>query len=216
MAVPAASQAALTTLSYSPEPSTLREMNGSSAYTWRLDNLPSAPITSASITFTGVSNAQGGSNRLFGHLLDSAKGSGVSSFVDNPNSRRAVVDLTDDFANPRHHVASDWLVAPEADGTKLFGKSFGMTPESWTYTFTDTEVSKLNQYLSDGSIAFGFDSDGHYFNEGITFNVRFGAVIPPAASPIPEASAVLPLSLVLVMAVAHQSRSRRRAESLAA
>jgi len=207
-------QAVLTTLSYSPAPAALDRMSQTSAYTWRLDNLPTTPITEATLTFSNIQNTGGNMNKLFGHLLDSAKSAGVASFMDNAVSRRPMADLTDDFANSRHHSSPDWLLAPSTDGTKLLGKSFSMTPETWTYSFTPAQVTQLNQYLSDGSIAFGFDSDSHYLNQGITFTMRFSPPGPPGASPIPEASAVLPLVLVMGMAVAQQSRSRRRSLTL--
>lgn len=207
--------AVLTTLSYSPGGSSLSDLGKNNVYTWRLDNLPTDAVTAATLTFSNVKNWDANANKLFGHLLDSANSAGVDSFTDNPNSRTAMMDLTDDFANPRHHGNPDWLVAPGTGDTKLFGKSFTMTPTTWTYTFNQEELSKLNQYLADGSIAFGFDSDSHYFNEGITFNMMFTAP-PPAASPIPEPTTVLPLAGVLLMAVVGQARARRRAETLAA
>jgi hypothetical protein len=208
-------QAVLTTLSYSPSASSLGDLGHDSVYTWRLDNLPTDAVFGASITFSSMESSDAGANKIFGHLLDSAKTAGVDSFLDGAASRR-MADLTDDFANPRHHGSPDWLVAPGTGDTKLFGKSFSMTPTTWTYTFSDAEVAKLNQYLADGSIAFGFDSDSHYFNEGITFSMIVGGAAPPNASPIPEPAAVLPLATVLLMAVAVQSRSRRRAETLLA
>ena len=208
--------AVLTTLSYSPSAGSLSDLGASNAYTWRLDNLPTEVVTGASITFSNVKNWDANSNKLFAHLLDSANSTGVDSFLDNPGGRTPMADITDDFANSRHHASPDWLVAPGTADTKLFGKSFTMTPTSWTYTFNESELTKLNQYLSDGSIAFGFDSDSHYFNEGITFNMLVSAAPPPTASPIPEASAVLPLASVLLMAVVGQTRSRRRALTLPA
>lgn len=204
--------AVLTTLSYSAN---LSDMAQNQAYTWRLDNLPADVVTAATLTFTDVKNWDAATNKLFAHLLDSAKTGGLSSFTDGSSTRSTVADITDDFANPRHHASPDWLVAPGTGDAKLFGKSFTMTPTTWTYTFDEAELSKLNQYLSDGTIAFGFDSDSHYFNEGITFSMMFLAP-PPSASPIPEASTVLPLASILLMAVVVQSRSRRRAVSLSA
>jgi hypothetical protein len=207
--------AVLTTLSYTPPATSLNDLGQSNAYTWRLDNLPTETVLGASLTFSSMESWDAGANKLFAHLLDSANLSGVGSFVDGASSRR-MADITDDFANARHHGSPDWLVAPGTGDTKLFAKSFSMTPTTWTYTFNEAELTKLNQYLADGSIAFGFDSDSHYFNEGITFSMIVGGVPPPIASPIPEPATVLPLATVLLMAVAVQGRSRRRAETLAA
>lgn len=207
--------ATLTTLSYSPAPGNLSELGRNDVYTWRLDNLPTELITGASLTFSNAKAADTGLNKLFAHLLDSANSAGIDSFTDNAISRTRVADITDDFANSRHHANPDWLVAPGTGDTKLFGKSFTMTPTTWTYTFNAAELTKLNEYASDGTIAFGFDSDSQYLNDAITFSVNFASA-PPIASPIPEASTVLPLASVLLMAVVAQGRSRRRAVTLVA
>lgn len=208
--------AVLTTLSYSPTASSLNDLGQNNAYTWRLDNIPSGTVTGATLTFSNMESGAAGANKIFGHLLDSANSAGVDTFLDGAPGRTRMADITDDFANTRHHGSPDWLVAPGTGDTKLFGKSFTMTPTTWTYNFNESELTKLNQYLADGSIAFGFDSDSHYFNDGITFSMIVGGAAPPAASPIPEPATVLPLATVLLMAVAVQSRSRRRAETLAA
>lgn len=213
-----AAHAVLTTLSYSPAAGSLSELGSNHAYTWRLDDLPTGPVTGATLTFSGIGSSEAGANKFFGHLLDSASSAGVSSFLDGGVGRGRLADITDDFASTRHHGSPDWLVAPGTSDTKLFSKSFTATPNTWTYTFNEKELTQLNQYLTDGSIAFGFDSDSHYINQGITFSMIVGApavlgAMPPGVSPMPEPATVLPLAVVLVMAVAVQSRSRRRGEN---
>jgi hypothetical protein len=205
--------AVLTTLSYTP--GALGDLGRNDAYTWRLDNLPTGTVSGATLTFSGIESMDAGANKFFAHLLDSANNDGIASFADGRGGRGPMADLTDDFANARHHGRADWLVGPGTGDTKLFGKSFTMTPTTWTYTFNEAELTKLNQYLTDGTIAFGFDSDSHYLNEGITFSMIV-LTAPPAASPIPEPTTVLPLAGVLLMAVTVHTRSRRRAETLAA
>jgi hypothetical protein len=213
-AVVPSAEAVLTTLSYSPNPVDLNDLDHHMLYTWRLDNLPTESVTAASITLTNIGNWDANANKLFGHLLDSALNAGVASFIDDPSLNAPVTDITDDFVNTRNHSNANWLLAPGTADTKLFGKSFTMTPDTWTYTFSTTELAKLNQYMADGTIAFGFDPDCHYFNDGITFNMTFTAPPAPGASPIPEASAILPLGGVMLMAIGVQARSRRRAATL--
>lgn len=201
--------AVLTTLSYSPNPVDLNDLDHHMIYTWRLDNLPKETVTSATISLSNVRNSDANANKLFGHLLDGALNAGVASFVDDPNTGGPVTDITDDFTNARNHGSSDWLLAPGTGDTKLFGKSFTMTPSTWEYTLSGTELTKLNQYLSDGTIAFGFDPDCHYFNDGISFNMTFNASVA-GASPIPEVSALLPLGGIMLLAVCMHGRVRRR------
>lgn len=205
-AVPTA-EAILTTLSYSPTPADLNDLDHHMLYTWRIDNLPTESVTSASITFSNIGNWDANANKLFAHLLDSALNSGVASFIDDPSLNAPVTDITDDFVNTRNHSSPSWLLAPGTADTKLFGKSFSMTAETWTYSFSTAELAKLNEYMADGTIAFGFDPDCHYFNDGITFNMSFNAPPAPAASPIPEVSALLPLGGIMLLAVGAQTLS---------
>lgn len=201
--------AVLTTLSYSPNPVDLNDLDHHMLYTWRLDNLPRETVTAATISFSNIRNWDANANKLFGHLLDGALNAGVASFMDDVTTTAPVTDMTDDFMSARNHSDPNWLLAPGTADTKLFGKSFTMTPSTWEYTFSGAELTKLNQYLSDGTVAFGFDPDCHYFNDGITFNMTFnGGVAGP--SPIPEVSALLPLGGVMLLGVFTHGRVRRR------
>lgn len=209
-------QAVLTTLSYSPNPTDLNDLDHHMIYTWRLDNLPRETATSATISFSNIANWDANANKLFGHLLDDARNAGVASFMDDMGTAGPVLDITDDFTNARNHSNPNWLVAPGTGDTKLFGKSFTMTPTTWEYTFNAAELVRLNQYLADGTIAFGFDPDCHYFNDGITFSLTFSSTTLPGASPIPEPRTVLPLGTVMVLGACMHLRTRRRAERLMA
>ncbi len=209
-------RAVLTTLSYSPNPIDLNDLDHHMVYTWRLDNLPKETILSASLTFTNIANWDTTSNKLFAHLLDTAKNPGVASFVDDPTASIPVTDITDDFVSARYHGDPNWLVASGTSDTKLFGKAFSNTPSTYTYNFTSQELTALTSYINNGgNIAFGLDPDCHYFNDGISFGLTYDGA-PPVASPIPEGSALLPLAGVLGLAVCVQARQRRRFQSLAA
>src|SRR5215471_1993123 len=56
------------------------------AYTWRINgvNLAGKTITSATLTFRNIRNWDSNTNRLFIHLLDTARQAGVTSFQDAP------------------------------------------------------------------------------------------------------------------------------------
>lgn len=209
-----AAHAVLTTLSYSPNPVDLNDLDHHMIYTWRLDNLPRETVTAATVSFSNIRNWDANTNKLFGHLLDGALNAGVASFVDDPTTSAPVTDITDDFMSARNHSDPNWLLAPGTADTKLFGKSFTMTPSTWEYTFSGAELTKLNQYLADGTIAFGFDPDCHYFNDGITFSMTFNAPVA-GPSPIPEVSALLPLGGVMLLGVLTHGRVRRRPDGAA-
>jgi hypothetical protein len=94
------------------------------AYTWQLSGLTLAGgnITSASLTFTNISNWDNNPNTLFIHLLDTALatpthtsingafptilatgvGSEVTAFTDASTSQAPVTDINDDFAGARY------------------------------------------------------------------------------------------------------------------
>lgn len=202
-------KAVVTTMTFSPDPADLNDLDHHMVYTWRLDNLPTVSITSATLTFSNIANWDTNPNMLFIHLLNTAKNPGVASFVDDPTNSVPVTDITDDFTDTRYHNASDWLVAAGTKDYKLVQKSFTTTPTTYVYTFSGTALTKLNNYINNGhNLAFGFDPDCHYFNNGITFSFT-GNVTP--LSPVPEAQAFLPLTAIVGLAIGTQKLRRRRA-----
>jgi PEP-CTERM motif len=154
------------------------------AYTWRINNI-SIPagqvITGATLTFTSMQNWDSNANMLFVHLLDTAINGGVASFEDAPASQTPVTSIADNFAGSL--LNSNPLVASGTGNTLLGSSSFsGTTATTWTITFTQAQLNALAAYIANGnSIAFGFDPDCHYWNNGITFNVTTAAVPEPAS-----------------------------------
>ena len=206
IAAAASASAAVTTMSWQPNPVDMNDLDHHSVYTWRIDNINVNPatITSATITFNNIQNWDSNYNVLHMHLLDTARFSGVASFIDDPTNSWPVTDYTDDFSNPRFHGNSGWLVANGTADTFLKDKTFSSTPTNYTYTFTGAQLTALEQYLAHGEdIALGFDPDCHYFNDGITFTLNF--------TPVPEVANMLPIALLLAAAIGFEIRRRRRA-----
>ncbi|WP_406698610.1 PEP-CTERM sorting domain-containing protein [Singulisphaera sp. Ch08] len=172
--------------SYQPNPVDLNDLDHHQVYTWRIDNinLGSNVITAASISIKSIANWDTNPNKLFIHLLDTAKGSGVRSFVDDPSNATPVPtsQIIDDFVNTRYHSQSNWLVAKGTADTFLTSKSFSTTPTDFVYNFTADQLKALNSYVANGKdIALGFDPDCHFFNNGITFKITTAAVPEPSA-----------------------------------
>lgn len=141
------------------------------AYTWRIGgvNLAGQSITSATLTFRNISNWDTNQNRLFIHLLDTAKNAGVASFQDAPANQSPVTDINDDFAGQRY--LNNPLVNSGTANTFLTQQSFTTTPVNFVYTFTADQLKVLSTYFLNGSdIAFGFDPDCHFWNDGIAFS----------------------------------------------
>jgi hypothetical protein len=140
------------------------------AYTWRIDNvnLAGQTITGATLTFTNIRNWDSNANMLFIHLLDSAKNAGVNSFVDAPLNQTPVTSIADNFAGSLY--ASNPLVNAGTANTFLTQHSFGTNGVNFTYTFTQAQLAALTAYLQNGgNVAFGFDPDCHFWNNGISF-----------------------------------------------
>lgn len=158
------------------------------AYTWRIGgvNLAGKSITSATLTFKNIRNWDANKNMLFIHLLDTARNAGVASFQDAPASQVPVIDINDDFAGARY--ANNPLVAGGTANTFLAAQSFSMTGQDFVYTFTADQLKVLSAYFLNGSdIAFGFDPDCHFWNDGIAFSFTTA----PTATPEPATMVLL-------------------------
>jgi VPDSG-CTERM motif len=161
-----------TSYTYTPAPADLHDLDHHSAYTWRIDNinLAGATITGASLTFTNIANWDTNPNILFIHLFDTAKYSGVHSFIDASGVPVPNNQMIDNFASPM--LSSNPLIAAGTANTFLTSKSFTMTPTTFTYNFTAAQLVALQSYIAHGgNIAFGLDPDCHFFNDGVKFTM---------------------------------------------
>lgn len=204
-----ATQAKASMVSFTPTPADLNDLDHHMVYTWRIDNinLNGGTISGATLSFANIANWDTNANVLHMWLLDTAKSSGVSSFVDDPSNSSPVTDLTDDFLNARFHNNTGWLVANGTAQTFLADKSFTMTPSNYSITFTPAELATLQQYINNGKdIAFGIDPDCHFFNDGVTFTMNI--------TPVPEMNALFPLvGLLAAVSSTHLLRRRQLARA---
>ncbi|MDT5157354.1 MAG: hypothetical protein QOC61_1059 [Acidobacteriota bacterium] len=198
------------TLTFTPTPVDLNDLDHHSVYTWRVDNvnLNGKQITGARISIKNIANWDNNTNKLFMHLLDTAKAAGVSSFIDDPNSGNTNVSIIDDFANTRYHSQSNWLVAAGTADTYLTEASFTTTPTNFVYNFTAAQVQALFTYISNGgNFALGFDPDCHFFNDGITFEIFTNN---PASVPEPATMVLLSTGLAGLYARRRRQQKGRR------
>lgn len=159
------------------------------AYTWRIDNanLGGQMITGATLTFHNISNWDSNPNMLFIHLLDTARGSGIRSFVDATGTPVPVNQIVDNFAGSL--FGSNPLVTPTTGNLLLTSQSFSTTPQTFVYTFTANELQMLTAFLANGNnVAFGLDPDCHFWNNGITFEITTSDSTP---TPEPATLALL-------------------------
>ncbi|HEV2800829.1 MAG TPA: PEP-CTERM sorting domain-containing protein [Pyrinomonadaceae bacterium] len=173
------------------------------AYTWQINNVSSRlpagqTITGATLTFSNMRNWDTNPNRLFVHLLDSARTytsatsthsatvNGVTYFQDASGS--PVTDIRDAFASPQ--LSTNPLVAAGTGNTFLFDRSFsGTAQETYIFTFNQQQLAALIAYIANNNnLAFGFDPDCHFWNNGIKLTLTTAA---PAAVPEPATMTLL-------------------------
>lgn len=158
------------------------------AYTWRIDNvnLNGQKITGATITFSQIRNWDTNPNMLFIHLLDSARNAGAASFNDATGTPVPSQQIQDNFAGTLY--TQNPLVNAGTANTFLTSRSFNTTATNYVYTFTAAQVQALSAYIANGNnIAFGFDPDCHFWNNGITFQMTTA----PNQTPEPTTLALL-------------------------
>lgn len=203
-----------------PTPADMDDLDHHSVYTWRIDNvqLGGQTITGARITFTNIANWDTNPNRLFAHLLDTARNSGVRQFLDDNPNNSPVTSIVDDFVNTRFHngtnalgQSSPWLVAPGTADTHLFDQSFTMTPTTFVYNFTASELQALIAYIANGgNFAIGLDPDCHFFNDGIKLEIF------TANAPVPEPATLTLLGTGLAGLYYRRRRRQQAARDAAA
>ena len=204
LAAPKAS-AATTTLSFQPNPVDLNDLDHHYAYSWRIDGLNSSnsTVSSASLTFSNIANWNNTANMLFVYLMDTATHSGVGTFQDHPLYEVPIGNIVDHFANGDVIPA---LITSSTERIQLFQRSFTTTPTTYTYNFTTSQLDTLTDYINSGhDIAFGFDPECHFFNDGVTFQMTLTAV--------PEMASLLPALGLVIVATVFEARRRRRSNS---
>lgn len=167
------------------------------AYTWQINNIPSLAgktIVSATLTFKNIANWDTNANMLFVHLLNSANAgfnghNQIASVVDETGVPVPAASIDDYF------IGANTLGPGGSNNTFLFSRGFNMVgqgvsanfsgpgayvAQDFTYTFNAAQLAALAAYINAGNnIAFGFDPDCHFWNNGIVFTYETASVPEP-------------------------------------
>jgi hypothetical protein len=172
------------------------------AYTWQISNVNLATrvpaghtITGATLTFSSITNWDTNPNTLFVRMFDSANSfasasgtrtatvNGVTSIQDADPNQAPVTSISDYFASENVLVNNTGTVIGQFTDTNGVA-----TTENVIFTFNQTQLAALIAYLNNGSnVAFGFDPDCHFWNNGITLKIYTS----PAAVPEPATMTLL-------------------------
>jgi len=150
------------TYAYVPDPADLNDLDHYYNYTWGIDvsELSGMLITEVELTIDNITNWDDNTNVLYIHLLNDAA-LGVTSAYDNQGGGDAFSgqgELVEEFVD---------------------GNGSGTTENLTCTLSTAGLLSAASAYLADGVLAFAFDPDCHYWNDGVTLVIT---AEPPSAT----------------------------------
>jgi len=150
-----------------PPDKDLDDLNHYRYYTWGLDTpwsvVPDSDneyeqAAGASLSFKSIRNWNDKPNVLYIHLLDYAP-LGITKGYDGQGGG-------DNFAD-QGIVLRVYHNLPS-------------TAQNLSYSFSEDQVTTLNEYAADGRFALGFDPDCHFYNCGVKLDVCTEVVPEPA------------------------------------
>lgn len=192
------------------------------AYTWQIDNVGSRlpaghTITGARLTFHNMTNWDTNANRLFVSLLDSARtystaadghsatAGGVTWDTDATGAPVPASQIVDYFASNNDLVVNGTARTFIGSFTDTNGVAATNTV---VFDFTSEQLQALINYISNGNnIAFGFDPDCHFWNNGISLKL----FTTPQAVPEPATMALLGTGLA---GLYYRRRQRQREQQV--
>ena len=166
-----------------PTPADLYDLDHNRAYSWGLSTEQDVSlilVTDVALSFDNIRNWDGRSNVLYVHLLDYAP-DGVTSHYDG-------------------HGGGDYFAG---QGIELVTYvDLPNTAQDIRYDFSQAQIDTFNEYVQNGaSVAFGFDPDCHFYNDGVSLSICYEVI------QVPEPGMLVLICLGAVGVVPRRGRS---------
>jgi len=169
---------ALASVTYVPSDNDVFDLDHAYYYVWNIDPI-AYPIQNAKLVFTNIRNWNSQDNVLYIRLLTdplapslSLKATTAPDILRGTDNQGAYDPVFADQFDGEGILIDDW----EYDYSVWKGK---VVPEL-VFEFTSDQLDMLNTYAKDGDIAFGFDPDCHFYNDGVKFIVNVPVPAPGA------------------------------------
>jgi len=183
-----------TVYTFEPAPEDMWDFTEWCYYSWGIDWIipASERLSSVTLTFiniesvTNVTIGRVGQDPLYIHLLDDPASGAMLAGWDTVSAGDA--------------YDGQGLSLPTYTDNELWPHP----SRDYSYTFEVSEVETLADYADNGVFGFGFDPDGHYYNEGIRLAIT--------TEPVPEPC--MTMLTIIGLHLMGRTRLRYRTESL--
>ncbi|MDD5426609.1 MAG: PEP-CTERM sorting domain-containing protein [candidate division Zixibacteria bacterium] len=141
---------------FQPNPVDLSDLDHYHYYSWGINWQPGGEeVTSVSLTFRNIQDwIVEPDDILYINLLDTPPGRGVHAYYDY------------------REIGNAWENAGPLIGSWSDPLGYPHAPVDLTFTFDEQQLAYFNTFAADGYFGFGFDSDCHYFNDGVELRVE--------------------------------------------